>query len=299
MTKLHPAQLCILALLVAPAAPGFCLAQSASRLPFVVGERISYRVSVARLGTVGTGAMWIEGPVDIRGISTWLLRFDFSAGRGPLKAADRTSSWLDPVRMSIQRFQKHEDHVLSRRDELIEVFPSRQQWASRDGDAGDTPTDAPLDELSFMYFIRTLELDDDTTTYQFNRHFDRDRNPTTVHVIRRESVATPAGKFATVLVEMRVKDPRRYRGEGRILINLTDDSVRLPVRIESTMPLIGRAVMTLQSFNNPAGRKLARLSASVTHGDAGRTSSHYDVVKRIDDFLFPDDVGDRHRDEMR
>jgi hypothetical protein len=227
-------------------------------LPFGVGERITYSVSVARFGTVGKGAMWIEGPVDVRGVSTYLLRFDFSAGTGPIKASDQTSSWLDPERMSAQRYWKREKHVLSRSVEHVEMFPADRSWTASSGEHGISPTDAPLDELSFIYFIRTLPLSDNTV-HRFNRHFDPARSPTSVSVIRREIVSTPDGDFNTVLVEMRVKDPRRYKGEGVIRINLTDDSVRLPVRIESSMPVVGTAVMTLETFNNPAGRLLARL----------------------------------------
>ena len=226
------------------------------RIPFSVGEKLTYRVSVSKLGTVGRGAMWIEGPVDIRGVSTWLIRFDFSAGRGSIKAIDRTSSWLDPERMSSQRYYKHEKHMLSHRDERVEMFPANRRWAANTGETGISPTDAPLDELSFMYFIRTLPLETDAI-YRFTRHFDPARSPTSVAVIRRESISTRAGKFRTILVEMRVKDPRRYKGDGVIRINLSDDDVRIPVRIESAMPVVGTAVMTLESFNNPALRRLA------------------------------------------
>jgi hypothetical protein len=58
---------------------------------------------------------------------------------------------------------------------------------------------------------------------------------------------------------MRVRDSRRYKGEGVIRINLSDDAMRIPVRIESAMPVVGTAVMTLQSFNNPLDTKLAKL----------------------------------------
>ena len=227
-------------------------------LPFSVGEKLTYRVSVSKMGTVGSGAMWVEGPVDVRGVSTWLLRFDFSAGLGPMKSVDRTSSWIDPVRMAAQRYYKHEKHVLSKRDEKVEIFAADRRWTAADGAAGTSPTDEPLDELSFMYFIRTLRLTVDTT-YRFDRHFDPARSPTTVKVIRREIVDTKVGRFQTVLVEMRVRDSRRYKGEGVIRINLSDDAMRIPVRIESAMPVIGTAVMTLDGYNNPAEAKLARL----------------------------------------
>jgi hypothetical protein len=232
--------------------------QPSKALPFTVGERLTYRVSVAKLGTDGRGAMWIEGPLEIRGVSTWLLRFDFSASKGPIKAVDRTSSWLDPDRMATQRYSKHEKHLLAHRDERVELFPAEQRWVASTGENGISPTDAPLDELSFMYFIRTLPLEANAT-YRFSRHFDSRRSPTSVTVVKRESVTTGAGTFQTILVEMRVKDPRRYKGEGIIRINLTDDSVRIPVRIVSGMPVIGTAVMTLESYNNPAERELAKL----------------------------------------
>jgi hypothetical protein len=228
------------------------------RLPFTLGEKLSYRVSVSKMGKVGNGSMWIEGPVDVRGVSTWLLRFDFEAGLGPMKAVDRTSSWLDPEHMAAQRYFKHEKHVLAKRDEKVEIFPSEKRWTGADGASGISPTDEPLDELSFMYFIRTLPLTDGAT-YRFERHFDAARSPTSVSVIRREIITTPAGRFQTVLVEMRVRDARRYKGEGVIRINLSDDAMRIPVRIESAMPVIGTAVMTLERVNNPADAKLARL----------------------------------------
>jgi hypothetical protein len=57
---------------------------------------------------------------------------------------------------------------------------------------------------------------------------------------------------------MRVKDPRRYRGEGVIRINLSDDDRRLPVRIQSTMPIVGNAVLTLESYTQPQVLAAAR-----------------------------------------
>ena len=246
-----------IAALITAAAASSANSQSAP-LPFSIGEKLSYRVSVSKMGTVGSGSMWVEGPVDIRGVSTWLLRFDFQAGLGPMKAVDRTSSWLDPRHMAAQRYFKHEKHVLSKRDERVEIFASDRRWIAADGESGTTPTAEPLDELSFMYFIRTLPLTPDTA-YQFNRHFDRARSPTTVKVLQREVISTPAGRFQTIAVEMRVRDSRRYRGEGVIKINLSDDAMRIPVRIESAMPVLGTAVMTLEKYNNPADARLANL----------------------------------------
>lgn len=221
--------------------------QAGGALPFGVGERISYRARVAGVGTVGYGAMWVEGPVIVRGVSTFLLRFDMTAGFGPVKASARTSSWLDAGRMTSLRFAKRERSPVANHQEEVDLYPEEALWRAADGASGPTPSNRSLDELSFIYYIRTLPLASQAA-YRHDRHFDAARNPTRVTVIRREAVDTPAGKFQTILVEMRVKDSRRYDDTGVIRINLSNDARRIPVRIASRMRVLGTVVLTLESY---------------------------------------------------
>src|SRR5690606_7895857 len=86
-------------------------------LPFVVGERLSYRVDASGIG--GRGTVSVDGPVDVRGTETYHLRFDVEAGFGPVKGKNRTESWLDPVRMAALRFHASERRLLSKRDERV------------------------------------------------------------------------------------------------------------------------------------------------------------------------------------
>ena len=220
-------------------------------LPFAVGERVAYDVSVDKGRKVGDGTMWIEGPVDVRGTSTYLLRFDSRVRIALLTGVSRTSSWFDPVRRLSLRFLKHERNPLTHDDVLVDMYPDQKTWKSVDGQGGTSPDDLPLDELSFIYFIRTLPLTPGAT-YQFDRHFDAARNPVVISIIRREVIPTPMGELKTVLVEMRVRDPKHYKGDGIIRFNLTDDQCRLPARIESTMPILGKAVLTMKSENASA-----------------------------------------------
>ena len=226
--------------------PSMLAAQSHPTLPFSVGERLTYRVRMSKVRASGYGAMWVEGPVDVRGVATYLLRFDMRAGLGPMRGSDRTASWLDRDRLMALRYAKRESHLLAQHREEVELFPAERRWDAGSGGSGESATDAPLDELSFLYFVRTLPLVQGST-FEFNRHFDVQRNPTTVRVIGRERVTTAAGAFETIVVEMRVRDPRRYTGEGVIRIHLTDDRCRLPVRIASEMPVFGTTVLTLES----------------------------------------------------
>jgi hypothetical protein len=217
-----------------------------STLPFSVGEKLSYEVSVSKGDKVGSATMWIEGPVDVRGTSTYLLRFDSKIKIAFLSAVSRSSSWFDPLRRSSLRYFKHEQNPLRSHDESVNLFPDDKRWTSAKGESGESMSDVPLDELSFMYFIRTLPMTPGAT-YRFDRHFDVARNPITVTVVRRETIPTPMGELRTFLVEMRVHDPAHYKGEGLIRINITDDDCRMPARIMSTMPVVGTATLTIDS----------------------------------------------------
>jgi hypothetical protein len=237
---------------IALAAIGVCASSRAPvetvALPFSVGEKLTYQVSIAKGGRVGTATMWIEGPIDVRGTSTYLLRFDSKIRIAFLTVISSSSSWFDPLRGSSLRFLKRERNPLTHDDESVDLFPDQKEWKSAKGEVGQSPSSAPLDELSFMYFIRTLPMIPGST-YSFDRHFDPSRNPITVSVIRREVIPTPMGELRVILVEMRVRDPRHYKGEGVIRIHLTDDDCRLPARIESTMPVVGTATLTIASQN--------------------------------------------------
>ncbi len=216
-------------------------------MPFSVGEKLTYEVSIAKGGKVGTAAMWIEGPADVRRVSRYLLRFDSRIRIAFLTAISRSSSSFDRLRGSSLRFLKRERNLFTNNDESVDLYPDQKEWKSANGEPAKART--PLDELSFMYFIRTLPMNPGAT-YRFDRHFDLTRNSITVDVIRREVIRTPMGELRVILVEMRVRDPRHYKGEGIIRIHLTDNDCRLPARIESTMRVVGTAILTIASQNS-------------------------------------------------
>ena len=218
---------------------------AAQELPFAPGESCTYRGS-NRLGRIGTGTMAVEAGGTMQGRSTYLLRFDFAGRVGVFGIHDRSRSWFDPRGLRAYRYTKHERSPVTSRDEDVTMRPATRRWEDAGGEGGAMTTDQPLDELSFIYFIRTLPLEDGDS-YSLARHFDTSRNPVRVRVVGRSTMTVPAGSFRTVQVEMRVRDPHRYRGEGVIQFHLTDDDRRIPVRIESSIPQAGRMVLSLES----------------------------------------------------
>jgi hypothetical protein len=238
-------------------------------LPFAVGERLEY-VARAPHGLKGKATMWVEGPETVRGVSTMVLRFDFSTRVGFVTIADHTTSWLDPVRFAAQRYDKREVRFMARHTEHVELEPGAQAWTEADGRTGKSPSSDPLDELSFIYWLRTASLEAGETR-TLERHFDPARNPTVIRSLGRGRVTTPLGTFVTREVEMRVRDARNYQGEGVIRFSFSDDACRRPVRIESTIPEAGKVVMTLTSASPivPGCMPATAAAANGTSGASG------------------------------
>ena len=111
-------------------------------------------------------------------------------------------------------------------------------------------TRAHVEGLALTYSPRTTTSLPDAV-YSSDRHYDVRRTPTTACIVKRESLSTPAGEFRTVELEMRVKDAANYNGEGILHIWISDDRCRLPVRIESTLSLLGTGVLMLESVVTP------------------------------------------------
>jgi hypothetical protein len=225
-------------------------AQAPDSLPFSNGERLTFRIRAAKLGNVGHAVMALTGPVDVRGTETMLASFNASAGIPLFKGSDATRSWIDLTRMTSLRFQKHERRPFSSADDSVEIYPSLHHWEGLKGDSGTTVTDLPLDELSFVYFLRTLTLEPDSV-YAFNQDYDRRRPPTTVRVVKHDTITTPAGTFNTVEYEVRLADRRDYRKSELLHFWISEDRCRVLVRVESHMPILGSSTMTLETAVTP------------------------------------------------
>jgi len=233
-------------------------AQSSGDLPFAPGEKFEYSGRV-HVGVAGRGTLRVDGPSQLRGTTVWTLHSDMEGKLGFLKASNRAVSWIDPVHMSALRYTSRERHVLARHDDDISMFASDKRWTAEGGGEGPLVSDQPLDELSFLYFLRTLPLADEAEL-SVSRHFDAARNPTVVRVVGREEIEVGAGRFRAVVVEMRVRDARRYKGEGVIRIHLSDDACRLILRLESDMPDAGKATLALASYEGMRSTCAAKLN---------------------------------------
>lgn len=215
-----------------------------------VGEDLRYSGRFGVFGEVGEGRMAVENGHTVRDQEVIRLDFDFE-GRAMLRTIeDRTTSWVDPSTGAALRYYKNERHPLGSRHEEVEIYPDEGRWQEGGGIGGDLPTSNPLDELSFIYLVRGLDLAEGEVV-RIERHFDAHRNPVEVEGLGAETIEVPAGEFPVDVLEMRVRDDERFNGGGTIVLYLARDETRTPVRIESKQSRIGTLELSLTERHEP------------------------------------------------
>ena len=225
-------------------------AQSSSELPFAPGEELVYKARVGSLGT-GTAVTKVLGPYDLRGEQTWLTQFDYRGKLLLLTIENHTKSWLSLASLGAVRYEKSEKIPLSSTHREYDFDAAANRWTEMKGDTGQMITKVPLDELSVMYFVRGLTLPD-SSVQTFQRHFMAARNPIQVRVLRREKVEVPLGAFQSVVVEVRTPAADSTRKDDIVLIHLSDDKRRLPLRVEKSVKVAGTMVLTLKCISPAA-----------------------------------------------
>jgi hypothetical protein len=231
---------------LAPAQVG--ASSRAMRVPFGIGERFEYDVRLGSL-KVGSSAMEVRGIETIRGREAWHTAFWLKGGTFFYRVNDVFESWIDVETFSSLRFVKQLEEGTEDRAQLYEIYPERGMYVNQ---RNDKPTRTlptvrqPLDDGSFLYFVRTLPLVVGET-YDFSRYFIPDRNPVRIKVLRRERVTVPAGTFNAIVVQPVIKTKGIFSEDGHAEVWLSDDAARIVLQLKSRL-VFGSLNLFLRSY---------------------------------------------------
>jgi hypothetical protein len=109
----------------------------------------------------------------------------------------------------------------------------------------------PLDDGSFLYFVRTLPLVVGET-YTFDRYFNPKSNPVIIRVLRRERITVPAGTFNAIVVQPIIKTSGIFSDKGEAQVWFSDDSVRLMLQMKSKLSF-GSIDLYLRAYERGRG----------------------------------------------
>lgn len=211
------------------------LAEVAAPVPFGPGELLTYEV---RLGifTVGESSMQVPDIEPTRGVPTYRIEWRIEGGI-PFYQVDTTfKSWVDVEKLVSLRFiqDQHEGRHTRYRD--YRFFPEQRRWKRADnGEEGVLATPLPLDDLSFVYFARSLDLEVGKS-YRFERYFKDSGNPVVINVLRRDERSVPAGTFRTLVLQPIIRTKGMFSEGGHAELHFSDDARRILVYMKTEMP---------------------------------------------------------------
>jgi hypothetical protein len=234
----------------------------AAPAPFGPGEHLVYRVKVGILNA-GYGFMTVHGTEEVRENPSYHVEMGIRGGVGPFRVRDSYESWLDVSTFQSWRYIRDVNQVGYSAVRHYEFYPDRMEWEHLPTDeSGPLGSALPLDEIAFIYFIRSLPLEVGRT-YTFNRYFKDDGNPVVIEVLRKEQREVEGVVYNTIVVHPLIRTSGLFGQGGDAELHFTDDERRILVYLKSNIPKFpGSLTLHLQSIHegfplNPESREKA------------------------------------------
>ena len=246
-TLVSACALCVLPGVTPGVAMGVQTQASEIAVPFAVGELAQYDVKFGGL-KVGSASTLVKGVEDVRGIPAWHTVFTLNGGTFFFRVNDVFESWFDRNTFSSLRFHQTQQEGSNDRAKRYEIYPDRGTYVEMDKKPPREHAGVkdPLDDGSFLFFVRTLDLQVGHT-YESQRYFRPERNPIRVRVLRKETIDVPAGRFNCIVVQPVIKTPGIFSENGNAEVWLSDDSRHVLVQLKSRLSF-GSINLYLRSY---------------------------------------------------
>ena len=200
--------------------------------------------------------MHIQKVKRISGRDAYLIAFDVNTVPSfdwVYKVRDHYETYLDVEGLFPWRFEQHIREGSYSRD-FSAYFDQRKRKAK----TSEGEYDIPLyvnDIFSAFYFARTfdysnLKVNDLIPMKNFYKDKVYDLN---VKYLGKDRVSVDAGTFDCIVVEPLVQEGGLFKSEGSIIIWLTDDNLRVPVKVK-TKVVVGSIDAELTNYEGLAGK---------------------------------------------
>ena len=201
-------------------------------LPFRIGDYNEYDLKFGAI-TVGSGSLSVSGPDTLRGREVLRLRYEINGGIPFFRVHDVMESWFDTESMHSLRFTQDLNEGPKHYNRYFDFYPSEKIVLER-GKPRAATVASPLDEASFIFYVRTLRMNPGETL-SFPRYFRVDANPVTIQVLRRETITVPAGTFHTVVVRPIIRTSGIFSEGGQAELWFTDDTAHTLVQMKAKL----------------------------------------------------------------
>lgn len=230
-----------------------------SNSAFSIGEKLTFRIRYGAI-VAGKANMAVKKAIQYEGnpclhIETVAKSNDFFSRI--FRVRDTVTTYVDSAGLFSRYFEQH----------LREGHYNADRWAKYDQvnqivythkkDTLAAPKNV-MDILASFYYVRTQQMAPGDTLYLAN-HSGKRIYTLAVIVHRRETIKVQAGKFNCLVVEPKlVEEGGIFKHDGRMLIWLSDDGVKMPVQMKSKVSFIGSITTELINYKGVAKKRLAK-----------------------------------------
>lgn len=222
---------------------------------FGFGEYLEYNVGYKFISAGQASFTVGKEPVTVNGRKCYDIRFDVASLKSLeflYKVRDRYRTLVDIDGVFPWKFEQHIREGGFTKDFTASFDQIAHSAVTTEGTFPIPPF--VHDIVSAFYYIRTFDLKKYKAgdVIYLQNFFDRETHDLQVKVLGRQKVTVEAGAFNCVVIEPIIKSGGLFKSEGRILIWLSDDDRKIPVKV-STKILIGSIDAELTSYKGLRG----------------------------------------------
>lgn len=226
----------------------------AQQLPFGVGEKITFEIKYGFINA-GSAVLSIPSYYYINGNETFQVLFTVRSNSVfdlIYKVRDSYQTFIDSKGIFSRKFDQNISEGKFKRSYSADLYPEEGYAQTLTGEYKIDPN--TQDILSAFFYIRSIKFENLKIGSRIKlKNFYRDKlHSLDVIYTGKQQIQVDAGKFDCVVVEPVIMAGGLFRSEGRVLLYLTDDERRLPVRVETKI-VIGSVVADLTSYSGLNG----------------------------------------------
>ena len=221
---------------------------------FKEGEKLTFDVKYGFV-TAGIATMQVPSIKRISGRDAYHVTFEVNTVPSFdlfYRVRDRYETYIDVEGLFPWRFEQHIREGSYSRD-FAAFFDQRRGKAKTSEGSYDIPKYVH-DIVSAFYFARTLDYSGMQVGDRINlKNFYKDKvHDLDVKYHGKETITVPAGRFDCIIVEPLVREGGLFKSEGNIIVWLTDDDIKMPVRVK-TKVIVGAIDADLTSYEGLRG----------------------------------------------
>ncbi len=229
---------------------------------FGFGERLDYKVKYSFI-TAGEGYFHIlPKPLVRNGRECYDIRFQVNSLKSLewiYKVKDNYRTVLDVQGIFPWEFEQNVREGNYKRD-FTAWFDPLMNKAFADNKTYDVPPNCH-DIVSAFYYVRTLNLGamKKGSVFYLQNFFGDQVYKLGIKIVGKQTVEVEAGTFNCVIIEPLVVEGGLFKSEGQILIWITDDDRKIPVKVYTKI-LIGNVSAELVKYSGLKGPINAKIN---------------------------------------